>query len=172
MPEDFELVSVLHYVVVLQLLILLMLANGSPVVAKRIFGKNFAQPLDGNIKLVDGQPLFGTSKTIRGIVAAISTTSAAAPLLGLSPLIGLVVATTAMAGDLLSSFLKRRIGLRPSSKALGLDQIPESVFPLIACCWVLPLTALDVVAGTAIFFVGELALSRVLFRLHVRDRPY
>ena len=161
-----------HDLVVLQLLILLIVANGSPVVAKRIFGKNFAQPLDGNIKFVDSRPFFGGSKTIRGILAAISTTSAAAPLLGLSPLIGLVVATTAMAGDLLSSFLKRRIGLQPSSKAVGLDQIPESLFPLLACGQMLSLTAMDVVVGTAIFFVGELALSRVLFRLHVRDRPY
>jgi CDP-archaeol synthase len=161
-----------HDLVVLQLLILLIVANGSPVVAKRVFGKNFAQPVDGNIKFVDNRPLFGASKTIRGILAAISTTSAAAPLLGLNPFIGLVVATTAMAGDLLSSFLKRRIGLQPSSQAVGLDQIPESLFPLLACGQMLSLTAVDVVVGTAIFFVGELALSRVLFRLHVRDRPY
>jgi CDP-archaeol synthase len=149
-----------------------MLANGSPVVAKRVFGENFAQSLDWNIEFVDGRPLFGSSKTIRGILAAISTTSAAAPLIGLSPLIGLVMATTAMAGDLLSSFLKRRIGLQASSKAVGLDQIPESLFPLLACSEMLSLTALDVVVGTAIFFVGELVLSRVLFRLQVRDRPY
>jgi CDP-archaeol synthase len=161
-----------HYAVVLQLLILLMLANGSPVVAKRIFGKTFARPLDGTIKFVDSRPLFGPSKTIRGILAAIFTTSAAAPLLGLSPLIGLIVATTSMAGDLLSSFVKRRIGLQPSSKAMGLDQIPESLFPLLTCCQMLSLTALDVVVGTAIFFGAELVLSRVLFKLHVRDRPY
>jgi hypothetical protein len=77
-----------------------------------------------------------------------------------------------MAGDLLASFLKRRLGLQPSSMALGLDQIPESLFPLLACCRMLSLTTLDVVVGTAIFFVSELVLSRVLFRLHVRDRPY
>jgi hypothetical protein len=149
-----------------------MLANGCPVVAKRIFGDNFAQPLDWNINFVDSQPLFGTSKTVRGILAAISTTCVAAPLLGLSPLIGLVVAATAMAGDLFSSFLKRRIGLLPSSKAVGLDQIPESLFPLLACWQMFSLTALDVVVGTVIFFVSELVLSRVLFRLHLRDRPY
>ena len=39
--------------------------------------------------------------------------------------IGLLVAATAMAGDLLSSFLKRRLALAPSSQAIGLDQIPE-----------------------------------------------
>ena len=162
----------MQYVAVLQLLILLMLANGSPVVAKRIFGDFCSWPLDGNIKFVDGRPLFGASKTVRGIVVAIITTSAGATLLDLEFTLGLVVATTAMAGDLLSSFLKRRLGLPPSSRAVGLDQIPESLFPLLACRQALALTAVDIIVGTAIFFVGELLLSRVLFNLRVRDRPY
>jgi hypothetical protein len=36
----------------------------------------------------------------------------------------------AMAGDLLSS-LSKRLGMEPSTMALGLDQIPESVFPAL-----------------------------------------
>ena len=162
----------MQYLAVLQLLILLTLANGSPVVAKKIFGNYCSWPLDRDIKFVDGRPLFGASKTVRGILVSIITTSACAPLLGLTLKLGLVVATTAMAGDLLSSFLKRRFGLKPSSKAVGLDQIPESLLPLLACRSALSLAALDIIVGTAIFFVGEAVLSRVLFRLHVRDRPY
>jgi len=162
----------MHYLAVLQILVLLALANGSPVIAKRVSGNYWSWPLDGNIKFVDGRPLFGASKTLRGILVSIVITSACAPLLGLDLKIGLVVATTAMAGDLLASFVKRRLGLPPSSKAVGLDQIPESLFPLLACRLALSLTVLDIAAGTAIFFVGELVLSRVLFRLHVRDRPY
>src|SRR5262249_24399228 len=52
-----------------------------------------------------------------------------------------------MAGDLFSSFLKRRIGLGPSSKATGLDQVPESLFLLLACQPVLSLTAIDIAVG-------------------------
>jgi CDP-2,3-bis-(O-geranylgeranyl)-sn-glycerol synthase len=55
---------------------------------------------------------------------------------------------------------------------VGLDQIPELLFPLLACRQALSLTGLDIVTGTAIFFVGEVVLSRILFKLHVRDRPY
>ena len=77
-----------------------------------------------------------------------------------------------MAGDLFSSFIKRRLGLQPSSKVVGLDQIPESLFPLLVCRQALSLTVLDIGFGTAIFFIGEMVLSRVLFRLHVRDRRY
>lgn len=156
----------MHYLVVLKLLSLLALANGSPIVAKRVFGDKFAQPLDGNIRFFDGHPLFGASKTVRGILASLFITSVCAPLLGLKLVVGLLVASTAMGGDLLSSFVKRRFGLPPSSKAMGLDQIPESLFPLLACRQPLSLTVLDIVAGTTIFFVGA-----VLFEQHVRARP-
>ena len=162
----------MHYVSILQLLVLLTAANGSPVIAKGILRTRFAQPLDGNIRFVDGKPLFGASKTVRGIAASILVTSACAPLLGLDWRIGALVATTAMAGDLLSSFIKRRLGMAPSSQAVGLDQVPESLFPFVACRQALSLTALDIVAGTAIFFLGEVLLSRLLFRWRVRDRPY
>ena len=110
----------------LQLLILIALANSSPVLAKRIFVENFAAPVDVGFKFTDGRPLFGASKTVRGIVAWILVTAACAPLLGLQLQIGLLVALTAMAGGIcFPDFSKRRLGLPSSSQAVGLDQIPE-----------------------------------------------
>ena len=129
-------------------------------------------PIDGNTRFVDGRPLLGPSKTIRGIVVSLLVTALGAPLIGLQFEIGLLVAAAAMAGDLVSSFLKRRFGLAPSSKATGLDQIPEALFPLLACRSVLSLTAIDIAAGCVIFFVGEILLSHLFFRLRLRDRPY
>ena len=158
----------MHYITVAQLLLLLSLANGSPVIAKRILGETCATPLDGNTQFVDGRPLFGPSKTIRGVVASLLVTTLGAPVIGLGFGIGLLVATTAMAGDLLSSFVKRRLDLAPSSRATGLDQVPKSLFPLLACRSVLSLTAIDMCS----FFVGELLLSQLFFWLHLRDRPY
>lgn len=162
----------MDYRAVAQLLILLLLANGSPVIAKRVLGETFARPLDNHAGFIDGRPLFGASKTIRGIVVSLLVTTLGAPLLGLEFRIGLLVAATAMAGDLLSSFLKRRLDLAPSSRATGLDQIPESLFPLLACRSALSLTVMDIAAGCAIFFVGEVLLSYLFFRLRLRDRPY
>jgi hypothetical protein len=157
---------------ILQLLVLLTLANGTPIAAKKLFGQRFARPLDGGIKLYDGRPLFGPSKTIRGIVTSILVTTAGAPLIGLDPTIGAVVAATAMAGDLFSSFVKRRLNFRPSSQALGLDQVPESLFPMLACRDALSLAMADIALGMVIFFIGELLLSRLLYRVNLRDRPY
>ena len=77
-----------------------------------------------------------------------------------------------MTGDLLSSFTKRRLALKPSSRATGLDQIPESLVPALMCWHELSLTVADVVAVVGLFFFGEIVLSRLLFRMHIRDRPY
>ena len=157
-------------VLVLELLILLTVANGTPVVAKRLFGSAFAQPLDGGALFADGRPWFGPSKTIRGVVLATLATAAAAGVLGLGWKVGALLGVVAMAGDLLASFIKRRLGLAPSSQAVGLDQIPESL--MLAGRLFMPVTGLDIAVTTLLFFVGEVILSRLLYKWHVRDRPY
>jgi CDP-2,3-bis-(O-geranylgeranyl)-sn-glycerol synthase len=116
--------------------------------------------------------LFGASKTIRGILISVLITTASAPLIGLDLTIGASVAGAAMAGDLFSSFVKRRLNYPPSSQALGFDQVPESLFPMLACRDALSLTIADIALGVGIFFIGALILSRFLFRAHLRDEPY
>ena len=162
----------IHFVLLAKLLLLLCIAHGLPVIAKKICGTRFSQPIDGGLRFFDGYPLFGTSKTIRGLLVSIAATTAAAPVLGLEFTIGAVVAGSAMVGDLFSSFLKRRLSLPASSRATGIDQIPESLLPLLACLCLLPLTLPDVLVGVTVFLIGEILLSRMLYRLGVRDRPY
>ena len=157
---------------ILQILVLLTFANGTPIVAKKIFGPRFSFPLDAGTIFFDGRPLFGHSKTIRGILVSIFITTMGAPLIGLDLTIGAIVASAAMAGDLFSSFVKRRLNFQPSSQALGLDQVPESLFPMLACRDALSLTIVDIALGVGIFFIDELILSRLLFRAHLRDEPY
>ena len=157
---------------ILKLLALLTLANGTPLIAKNILRHHFSYPLDGGLRFVDGRLLFGPSKTIRGIVLSILVTSAGAPLIGLPWILGALVAAVAMAGDLFSSFLKRRIRLQSADRATGLDQVPESLFPLLACRNWLSLTAVDIAVTVALFFIGEILVSRLLHKLHLRDRPY
>jgi CDP-2,3-bis-(O-geranylgeranyl)-sn-glycerol synthase len=101
-------------------------------------------------------------------VAATTT----APLLGFAWTSGLVVASVAMSGDLLSSFLKRRLSLPPSSRASGIDQIPECLLPTIAICSTLGLGAFDIISVVIIFFLGQVLLSQALFRWNIRNRPY
>lgn len=162
----------MNFFAILQAMVLLTLANGAPVVAKKVLGQSFALPLDVGLIFFDGRPLFGPSKTIRGIVFSVLVTALGAPLIGLDWSVGAIVAAAAMAGDLCSSFVKRRLNFPPSSQALGLDQLPESLLPLLACRVALSLTAVDIALGVAIFFVGELILSWMLYRARLRDEPY
>ncbi len=123
----------MHLRLIAQMLALLALANGTPVLVKDILGNRFARPIDGGGRFFDGRPFFGSSKTFRGIFLSILATSAVAPLIGLRWELGALVASVAMAGDLFSSFLKRRMNLPAGGRATGLDQVPESLFPLLAC---------------------------------------
>ncbi len=159
-------------VLVLQLFLLLALANGAPIVAAKLLGARFAYPLDGGLTFFDQRPLLGASKTLRGAIAATLASTLGALVIGLPACVGAIVGASAMAGDALSSFAKRRMGLPPHSRATGIDQVPESLLPLLACRPTLALTATEIVAVVAIFFVCEIVLSRVLYRAHVRDRPY
>jgi CDP-2,3-bis-(O-geranylgeranyl)-sn-glycerol synthase len=157
---------------VIKFLVLLTMANGTPVIAKKLLTRFLPSPIDDGTTLGDGRPLFGPSKTLRGLVVAVAATTLSAPALGLAWTIGLLAGVAAMAGDLGSSFAKRRMGLPSSSRALGLDQIPEALLPALVCKSLLALTLVDIAVIVVLFTIGEMLLSRLLFKLHVRDQPY
>ncbi|WP_455204301.1 CDP-archaeol synthase [Kaarinaea lacus] len=155
-----------------KLLLLIGIANGTPVIVKKLLGPFWAFPVDTNKILFDGQPVFGPSKTIRGLVSSVLATSLGAALLSFYWLHGFYIAVSAMVGDLLSSFVKRRMGKASSSMALGIDQIPESLLPMIVSKYLLDLPWLSVALVVVIFFITELLLSILLYKLKIRDVPY
>jgi hypothetical protein len=161
-----------HASAVIQSLIVVSAANGAPVLFARLLGARFARAVDGGIVLRDGHPLLGRSKTWRGLAAAVVLAACAAVLISLPWQAGALAGVSAMAGDCFSSFVKRRFGLEPSSMTLGLDQVPESLFPAVACSAYLPLRPIDVAAIVLVFSIGGLAISRLFFAVGLRDRPY
>ena len=161
-----------HAMLVIKILFLLLLANGAPVIATRLLGASMACPLDAGRRFFDGRPLFGASKTFRGVIFAVLATSAGAALVGIPVQTGALFALASMAGDLLSSFIKRRFGLPPSSRTLGLDQLPESILPLLIFWHTFGLNIPIAASVVFIFFAGEIILSRILFRLNIRKHPY
>ena len=162
----------MHALAIIKLLLLLAAANGTPIFAARLLGERFAAPLDGGLTWRDGRPLLGASKTVRGIVVALAAGALLAPPLGLAWWTGLAIAAFSMAVDLASSFTKRRLGLAPSSRSTLLDQIPEALIPALAAVPLMGLGGLDVALAVAAFFVGEIVLSRLLYRLNIRRQPY
>lgn len=156
----------------LKLFILLVVANGAPIIARKLLGDLYACPLDGGWRLPDKHPLFGSSKTVRGIVAALATTMAAGLLLGIPIYISVTIAFFAMAGDLVSSFIKRRIGKPEGAMFIGLDQIPESLFPLLVLRAQLDLQIMQITILVVAFVIFDLVLSRILYRMHIRKNPH
>lgn len=156
----------------LKILILLCAANGAPILLDNLLGKRYALPVDGGLLLGDGRSILGASKTWRGLASSLLLTPLIAWMLDFSATTGLLFAAAAMFGDLCSSFLKRRLAIPASGMALGLDQIPESLFPLLLLSKEWSLSIGDIFILVATFLVLELVLSRILYRLHLRKQPY
>ena len=154
------------------LLLLIVTANGVPILLDDLLGRRWDWPLDGRLRFAAGRRLLGRSATVRGLAGAVAATTGAALLLGLPAKTGMLVGIFAMIGDVLSSFAKRRLGLEPGDRAIGLDQIPESLLPLLAVMDDRGLGWGDVGAIVLAFTLFSLAVSRILFHLKLRKRPY
>lgn len=145
----------------LELVLLLAITNGAPLVARIIMGRRLNQPLDRNRRFIDGRPWLGPAKTLRGIVSALLATTLMAPLFHLSPGQGTLFAALAMAGDLISSFTKRRLGIASSRSALLLDQLPESLLPLGLMYPLFGATFRQTAIAVLIFVVMDWLVSRL-----------
>lgn len=156
----------------LKLLLLVIVANGAALLGTMLLRQRFARPLDFGLQLGDGRRLFGSHTTLRGLLLAITCTAVAAPLLGLPVADGIIVGLAAMAGDLFSSFVKRRLGIAPGGMALGLDQLPESLLPLGLLAADYDLTPLMVLGLGLAFMLFDLAASQLLYRFGLREHPY
>jgi hypothetical protein len=147
-------------------------ANAIPLLTYDLCKARWAWPVDGGRKLKDGHRLFGPAKTIRGVVLSLLFTPALGLLIGFPAGAGLLVAAGAMAGDLLSSFIKRRMGMKAGSMAFGLDQVPEILIPLLLVRRSIGLSGTEIAVSVAAFIVFELIASRLLFKVHLREHPY
>ena len=136
---------------VLQLIALITLANSAPVLARHGLKDLWQQPVDGGLMLRDERRLFGRSKTWRGLAAAALLCALAAPAIGLTWTTGLAVGGLAMTGDLLASFIKRRLGLDAGQRAPRLASIPEALLPALLLRETLGLSWLDVVLVVGLF---------------------
>ena len=83
--------------------------------------------LDGGRKLSDGQPVFGSHKTVRGVLAGVIAGS----LVGLGESLvdprlvlgGIMIALGSVIGDLFGAFIKRRFRVEPGRAFPVLDQL-------------------------------------------------
>lgn len=156
----------------LRLLLLLTVANNAPIAAKLLLGDRWNSPIDGGLLFLDKQPLLGRSKTWRGVLSAVLATALLAPVLGFGIATGALVGSLTMAGDALASFAKRRLGVPPSGRSFGLDQVPEALLPLLVLHESLQLSW-PIIAGVALaFLLLETPAARLAHRVGWRDTPH
>jgi len=149
------------------------LANATPVV----FGGG--RSIDGGRVFTDGRPIFGPGKTIRGFLAGLIAGSLFGILQGLAAgqfgfyaTLGFLLSLGALTGDLLGSFIKRRMKLERGSAAPGLDQLGFVVLALLFASmvfvppWEVILTILIITPPI------HLATNFIGHKLKLKDRPY
>ena len=161
-----------HILVDVKLLLLLGCANTMPIVAFHIFKDRFSAPIDLGRKFVDGRPIFGPHKTWRGLVASVLGTWIAAGILHVDLINGMFLALWSMVGDMIASFIKRRLGLKSGARCTGIDQAIESLLPLVILKGSLGITWLDCFILTVLFMFLEIVLSPFFYKIGFRKNPY
>jgi predicted MPP superfamily phosphohydrolase len=114
---------------VLLLTAFIIWVNLLPPLASLICKDRFSRPLDGGRLWLDGRPVFGPHKTVRGVLTSIIGGTAVFHLFNMPWWATAAAAVLAMTGDLLSSFIKRRFSLGSGANVVVLDQIFEALFP-------------------------------------------
>lgn len=145
-------------------LALLIATNATPVIVAKLTQERWAAPLDFGWSLPDGERLFGSHKTWRGLVSGILAAVVAAALMQLPLWIGAGFALSSLVGDALSSAAKRRMKVRTGTECVGLDQLGEALLPLALFGRLLSLNAEEVVVVTVVFTVLDIAVTRLRHR--------
>lgn len=136
-------------------------ANTAAWAAARAFQTRWDAPLDGGWTLRDGTRLLGSHKTWRGLIVAVVACGIAAQLLRLGFGLGAAFGALALIGDAASSFIKRRLRIRPGVEVLGLDQLAETILPLFVLQRPLGLGLIDILIVAAAFVLLDVVATRV-----------
>lgn len=156
----------------LLLLVLLIVANGAPVIMRKLLHQRWNYPVDFGLTWFDRRRVFGPNKTWRGVLAGVLASAVVSGLAGAGLAFGGLFGVLALTGDLLSSFLKRRFGLLPSARVPGLDQVPEAILPMGFAVWWLDLGWGTMLAVTLLFVIANMVLSPLMHRIGIRKQPH
>jgi CDP-archaeol synthase len=145
----------------LQALALLVTANAVPLILAKLARDFGAAPLDFGYVMPDGERLFGSHKTWRGLIAGTLACMLVAAWLKLPLEVGAGFGALSLAADACCSSAKRRMRLRPGTEVLGLDHIAEALLPLIVFAQPLSLDLYEIVAVMLAFVVLDRTTRRL-----------
>jgi len=153
-------------------------ANGSAVIFS---GRT---PLDLNNRFVDGRELLGKGKTLRGtffgILTGIIVTLIIANFFFNETLLltkyyifyGILISVGAIFGDLIGSFLKRRMGLKRGAPVIILDQFDFLFIGIIfGAIYALPSIEEFIALAVITLFAHKLS-NMIAFKLKLKKVPW
>lgn len=162
-------------------------ANMAPVIVKNIFNK-LKVPIDFN-KKINNKPVFGRNKTFRGLIFGVLFAIVIAYLqfllhsnnifVDISIVdysnwlsIGFLLGFGAIFGDLVESFVKRRMDYKPGKAFVPFDQLDFVVGALI---FVVPLVVLSlnkILVILLLSFVLHIIVNHLAFYLKIRKEKW
>jgi len=151
-------------------------ANAIPV----LFGGGL--PIDFGKNFIDGKPLFGAHKTFRGffsglfigtLVGIVQSNLSIFPIFQPPQiLLGFILSLGALTGDLIHSFIKRRLNLSPGASLPVADQLD---FVIVALLFSLFISPPSLPAALIILVVTppiHLSTNYIAYRLGVKKEPF
>ena len=162
-------------------------ANMAPVMVKNWF-KSLAIPIDSG-KRIKGKEIFGKNKTWRGFIFAILFAIVIAYLQFLLYkfnffrdisfinysnwlLLGFLFGFGAIFGDLIESFIKRRLNLKPGQRFIPWDQLDFVIGALIFISLIVDITLKVLLYIVIISFIGHILVNHTAYYLKIRKEKW
>jgi len=114
---------------IFNVLVFLVLSGSAPVASQgvsiisRKFNINLQHPIDFNKKFIDKKPILGKGKTLEGSIAGIIAPVILSLFLGIDIYLAFLIGLGAVLGDIVESFIKRRLGIERGEDWLPWDAI-------------------------------------------------
>ncbi|RLF09570.1 MAG: CDP-2,3-bis-(O-geranylgeranyl)-sn-glycerol synthase [Thermoprotei archaeon] len=145
-------------------------ANAAPLAFSPLFKAK--HPVDFGLTMPDGSRLLGEAKSWEGLAVGMALGSMTGAVLA-APLRGLVLSTGAMLGDLVGSFIKRRLKLAPGQPLPVLDQLDFLAGSLaLAALFGYTVGLAELSALLLLTPPIHLATNTAAYALGLKDRPY
>jgi len=161
-------------------------ANMAPVIVKKI--NLFAYPIDFN-KQINNKPVLGKNKTFRGFAFGVTFALVVTYLQFLLYkleffknisfnnyqnwlLFGFLMGFGALTGDLIKSFFKRRLGIKPGARFVPFDQIDFVIGALVFIMPVFNLTLNIFLVSLLLSFVLHITINHIAFYLKIRKEKW
>lgn len=156
-------------------------SNMSPVLANKLPGiKNWNTPVDFGTTL-HGKRVLGDNKRWRGIVvgtilggvtAVIVSKLNANTVVTVAPFwVGIILGFGALAGDVIESFFKRRVGIKPGNAWFPFDQTDYIVGGLAAIYPFVQLPSWVMITIFVVYFGLHLLVAYIGYLLGLKDKP-